>query len=162
MEKQKLDYAQTTVCLYSIKDQPNMLLFLSIMLCCSALKIHLLYSILCSRTVIVVRLLWYLYTILHEQFTKCNRKFVKTVLLECINERYQVHHVQSYDDCSIRVYRSFTTIFHKCLVLLLILIFILHFPNAGIMLNAFNDPLRLKACWNNRRVPMFSLDLQPH
>ena len=86
MEKQKLDYAQTTVCLYSIKDQPNMLLFLSIMLCCSALKIHLLYSILCSRTIIVVRLLWYLYTILHEQFTKCNRKFVKTVLLECINK----------------------------------------------------------------------------
>ena len=31
----------------------------------------------------------------------------------------------SYDDCSIRVYRSFTTIFHKCLILLLI--FALHF-----------------------------------
>ena len=117
MEKQKLDYAQTTVCLlYSIKDQPIMLLFLSIMLCCSALKIHPLCSVLCSRTIIVVRLLWYLYTILHEQFTKCNRKFVKTVLLECIDERYQVHHVQSYDDCSIRVYRSFTTIFHKLML----------------------------------------------
>ena len=48
------------------RDQPIML-FLPIMLCCSALKIHLLCSILCSRTRIVVRLLCYLYTILHEQ-----------------------------------------------------------------------------------------------
>ena len=30
-----------------------------------------------------------------------------------------------YDDCSIRVYRLFTTSFHKCLILLLI--FVLHF-----------------------------------
>ena len=50
--------------------------------------------------------------------------FIKTVILECINERY--HYAQSYYDCSIRVYRSFSTIFHKCLILLLI--FILHFP----------------------------------
>ena len=49
--------------------------------------------------------------------------FIKTVLLESINERYQVdlsvyHCAQSYDDCSIRVYPSFTTIFYKCLILL--------------------------------------------
>ena len=50
--------------LYITRDQlqPITLLFLLIMPCCSALKIHdhLLCSILCSRTRIVVRLLWYL------------------------------------------------------------------------------------------------------
>ena len=35
-------------------------------------------------------------------------------------------YAQSNNDCSIRVYRSFTTIFHKCLTLLLIPI--LQFP----------------------------------
>ena len=39
--------------------------FASIMLCCSALKSYLL----CSRTRIVVRLLYYLYTSLHKQYT---------------------------------------------------------------------------------------------
>ena len=34
----------------------------------------------------------------------------------------KVHCALSYDDCSIRVYRSFTTNFHKCLILLLTLI----------------------------------------
>ena len=33
----------------------------------------------------------YIYTILHEQFTTYNRKFLKTLLLEYISERYQVH-----------------------------------------------------------------------
>ena len=36
------------------------------------------------------------------------------------------NHVPSYGDYSIRVYRSFTTIFHKCLIFLLKFIF--HFP----------------------------------
>ena len=41
--------------------------------------------------------------------------FIKAVLLERINEWYQVYHyAQLCDDRSIRVYRSFTTIFHKC------------------------------------------------
>ena len=35
------------------------------------------------------------------------------------------HYALSYVECSIRIYRPFTTIFHKCLILLLI--FILHF-----------------------------------
>ena len=65
--------------------------------------------------------------------------FIKTDLLECVNEWYQVYHYQeliitspniinschhalSHDDCSIRIYRSFTKIFHKCLILLWILI----------------------------------------
>ena len=53
--------------------------------------------------------------------------YIKTVLLECINERYQVYYYALlYGDCSIRVYRLFITIFHNCLILLLI--FILHFP----------------------------------
>ena len=36
------------------------------------------------------------------------------------------HYALSYDDRSIRVYRLFTTILHKCLIFPLI--FILHFP----------------------------------
>ena len=64
------------------RDQP-------IMLCCCALKIHLL----CSRTGIFVRLLCFILI------------FIKTVLLECINESIKVyHHVLLYDDCSIRIY----------------------------------------------------------
>ena len=55
--------------------------------------------------------------------------FIKTVLLECINESYQVYHYALlHDGCSIRVYRLFITIFHKCAYLILILISILHFP----------------------------------
>ena len=50
------------------RDQPIMLLFLPIMLYCSALKTY----VLCSRIRIAVRLLLcYLYTSLHEQFTTC-------------------------------------------------------------------------------------------
>ena len=45
----------------------------------------------------------------------------------------------SYDDCSIRVYRSFTTISHKCLIAININFIISYY--AGIMLNAFNNPL---------------------
>ena len=60
-----------------------------------------------------------LYAILHEQFTQTI--FIETVLLEYINERYQSSYtiMLSYDDCSIRVYRVFTTIFHERLILLL-------------------------------------------
>ena len=36
------------------------------------------------------------------------------------------YYAQFYHECSIRVYQLFNTIFHKCLILLLI--FILHFP----------------------------------
>ena len=88
-----------------------MLLFLSIMLCCSALKIHLL----CSRTrILAYNFAW--------QFTTCSRQFLyRAVLLECINE---TQYPLSYDDYSIRVYQLFTTIFHK---FLMFLIFALHF-----------------------------------
>ena len=71
-----------------------------------------------------------LYVIVHEEFTACS-----TV---------------SHGDCFIRVYRLFTTIFYKCLILLLILI--LHSYYAGIVLNAFSDPLSSKLC-HNRRIP---------
>ena len=89
---------------------------------------YVLCSILCPRTGIVVRLLCYLYAILHEHFTTCSRQFLfmNTVLLKCINERIKVYHYAlSCGDSSIRVYQLFTTIFHKCLILLLT--FILHF-----------------------------------
>ena len=54
------------------RDQPLMLLFLPIMLCCNALKFY----VLCSRTRTVVRLLCYLYTSLHEQLTTSDRQFL--------------------------------------------------------------------------------------
>ena len=78
----------------------------------------------CCKTIML------LYTILYEQFTTCTRQyinFIKTVLFECINESIKVYHYAlSYDDSSIRVYRSFITIFHECLILLFL--FIVHFP----------------------------------
>ena len=58
------------------------------------------------------------------------------------------HYVLSYNDCSIRVYQLFTTIFHKCLILLSI--FLLQFH---IIPNAFSDLLCSKLCWHNRLVP---------
>ena len=64
-------------CYDATRDQPIMVLVLLIMLCCSALKIYLLCSVLCSRTKIVVRLLCYSYTILHVQFTTSSRQFYK-------------------------------------------------------------------------------------
>ena len=53
------------------------------------LSVYMLYNFTCSRQLI----------------------FIKTVLLECIDDN-----ALSYDDRSIRVYRSFT-IFHKLLLL---------------------------------------------
>ena len=38
------------------------------------------------------------------------------------------HYALSYDDCSIRVHRLFTTILHKCLILILLLKYIIYFP----------------------------------
>ena len=68
------------------------------------------------------------YAILHGNSLHVADNFIKTVLLECINEGIKIYHYAlSYNDCSIRVYRLFTTIFHKCLILIL-LIFSLHFP----------------------------------
>ena len=67
-----------------------MLLFLPIMLCCSALEIHLLCSILCSRTRIFVRLFM---VSIYKQFTTyihVTESFIKTVLLECINEYWHI------------------------------------------------------------------------
>ena len=64
-------------------DQPLMLLFFPIMLCCSALKVHLLCSILCSRTGTVVRLLCFLYAIFMRNSLDVADNFIKTVLLEC-------------------------------------------------------------------------------
>ena len=54
------------------------------------------------------------YYVFYMQYCMSNSLYVadnfkKTVLLECINERY--YYALSNDDCSIRVYRSFTIIF---------------------------------------------------
>ena len=58
---------------------------------------------------------------------------------------YEVYHyVLSHDDCSIRVYRSFTTIFHKIDAINISCTLPCY---AGIMLNAFNNPLCSKLCW---------------
>ena len=93
-----------------------------IMLCCSALKIHLLSSILHGT---------------------CSIHFIQTVILECINKSTNN---LSYDNCSIRVYRSFTTIFYKCLILLLI--FALHFLiMLALCLSTFNHPSCSKLRW---------------
>ena len=59
------------------------------------------------------------------------------------------YYALSYDDCSIRVYRLFTTIFHKLLNIAIITL--LYY--AGIMLNAVSDLLCSKLCWHNSRVP---------
>ena len=83
-----------------------------IMLCCSTLKIHLLYSVLCSRTRIV-----------RISYMHVTDSFIKTVLLECVNEWYHVYHYALAGDCFIRVYRSYRSIsIVHCNLLLLVLI----------------------------------------
>ena len=68
-----------------------MLLFLPIMYAAVPLKLtYYVQYLLCSRTGIVVRLLCFLYAILHVQFTTCSRQFYKSVLLECINDWYNI------------------------------------------------------------------------
>ena len=71
---------------------------------------------------------------MQEQFTTCNRKFLRTVLLECINE-------------------SISSIVHYNFPQMLNDIYFT-FPYYAVMiLNAFNDPLCSKLCWQNWRVP---------
>ena len=68
------------------RDQPIMCLLLPIMLCYSALKIHLLCSIVCSRTEIAVRLLCFYMLHYMSNSLHVTDNFKKTVLLECITE----------------------------------------------------------------------------
>ena len=70
------------------RDQLIMLLFLPIILvlCCNAIKIHLL----CSRTGIVVRLLCFYMQFCMSYSLHVADIFIKTILLECINERYSI------------------------------------------------------------------------
>ena len=57
--------------------------------------------------------------------------FIKTVLLECINEGVKAYHYAlSYNNCSIGVYQSFTTIFHKCIAIAFNIYFLLCWNNA--------------------------------
>ena len=77
--------------LYGIegKDQPIMLLFLPIMLCCSAHKITYYAQYYAQEQELLSD-----YYAFYMQFCMSNsvhvaNNFIKTVLLECINERYQ-------------------------------------------------------------------------
>ena len=78
------------------RDQPIMLLFSPIMLCCSALKIYLLCSILCSVTKIAVRVLCYLCKSLQEQLITCSRTFLERLfyfsLFAKVKIRYNLNH----------------------------------------------------------------------
>ena len=62
------------------RDQPIILLFLPIMLCCNALKIYLL----CSRIRIVVRLLGFLCTSLQKQLITCTRILLERLFYQCV------------------------------------------------------------------------------
>ena len=58
-----------------------------------------------------------------------------------------------FNDCSIRVYRSFCCNLHKCRNIAINPInFIFYY--AGIMLNALSDPLCSKLFRHNRRAPV--------
>ena len=103
------------------------------MLYCSAIKIYLFYSR--TRIIVHVILLCYSYTIVHEQLSTCSRQFLKESVLQ--NGIRVDYYNPSYDNYSIRVYQSFTIYDFP-----LIAIYIFTLPyHAGIMCNAFNDPL---------------------
>ena len=130
-----------------------MLSFLPIMLCCSTLKIYLLCSSIRIINIDRLCLLTYLYTSLYEQFITCSSLADNShndSLLESINFmngiRILYYYVLSYDDCSIRVYRLFTTIFHKSINVAINLFYFLLYTSIMHMLNAFIDPLCSKLC----------------
>ena len=75
--------------------------------------------------------------------------FIKTVLLECINERYQSIPWLFYWSISIVHYN-----FQQMLDIAINIYCTLPYY-AGIMLNAFNDLLCSKLCWHNRRIPRY-------
>ena len=56
------------------------------------------------------------------------------------------HYAPTYNDSSIRVSQLFITIFHKCMNVVSSVLYVSYY--AGIMLNAFIDPLCLKLCWH--------------
>ena len=99
------------------RDRPIML-FLPIMLCCSAHKIYLLCSKLCSTIRIMLSLLSLLILYMNKSIATYSRQFRKTALLECIY-RWQLNtlHALFGNDCSIRAYQSFVAIFQKYFLL---------------------------------------------
>ena len=99
------------------RDQPIMLIFLPIMLCCSAHKIYPL----CSR----IRIVLYIQICINKSLLIAEN--LETVLLGCIY-RWQQNNVLFDNDCSIRVYQSLCCIFSNY---------------AGIMLHAFSDLLAM-------------------
>ena len=81
-----------------------------------------------------------------------NYKFIRLFYYSVLMKGYKVYHC-ALSTVPFRVYRSFTTIFHKYLYNIAINIYYTLPYYADIMLNAFNDPLCSKLCWHNRRVP---------
>ena len=104
------------------RDQPIMLIFyLLAMLCCSAYKVYLLCSILCSRIRIVLSLLS-LFIYKFAWISHYSRQCTKTGLLGCV---YKCHQIMLYvllkNNCLIRVYQSFVAIFKKIFSIVLVL-----------------------------------------
>ena len=102
----------------------------------------------CGQTFILFmyKFAWTIYYIIAD-----NNYFRKTVLLEWIYEQNQITHTIIYtpfdDECSVRIYWSFATIFHKCMNIV-----INAFYTFPIALNAFSGQLCSKFCWNNRWI----------
>ena len=114
------------------------------MLCCSALKIHLL----CSKTRIFVRLL---YAFMYGNLLHVADNFIQTVLLECINKyTNMLYHTMTvlleYID------RSLQFSIKLMLNIAINICFTLPYY-VSIILNAFNNPVCSKLCWHNSRVP---------
>ena len=95
-----------------VRDQPITLLFLPIMLCCRPQLVLLKFTYYAQEQELLSG-----YYAIYMQFCMNNSlcvpdNFIKTVLLECINEGVKVYHYAlSYDDCSI--------ILPLCLILLM-------------------------------------------
>ena len=62
------------------------------------------------------------------------------------------HYALSYNDCSIRVYRSIVHYNFSQMLNIAIKIYFTISYYASIMFNVFNDPLCSKLCWHNGRV----------
>ena len=95
-------YCATRITFLAIRDQPITLLFLPIMLCCSAFKIH----ILCSRIRIFVRLLCFYMkfcmTIHYMQLTILYRLFYQSVLMKVPESSHTMTVLLEYIDPSLQ------------------------------------------------------------
>ena len=89
--------------LVGTRDQPIMLLFLPIMLCCSALKITYYAQYYAQEQELLSDYYAIYIQICMKNTLHVANNFKKTDLLECIKEWYENR--LSHDDCSIKVYQ---------------------------------------------------------